>query len=173
VAEKPESQEICFVPTGAYARFVEEHAGGRALPAGEIVDAEGRVLGRHRGVHLFTVGQRRGLGVGGRGRLYVQRLDADSGTVVVDTGGAPRHHGLRAHGVTWVSGEAPRLGAPMAVRVRHRHRPAAARLVAASVGETEAVVAFDSAVPAVTPGQAAVFYVGDDVLGGGWIESGI
>jgi tRNA-specific 2-thiouridylase len=173
VAEKAESQEVCFVPAGAYARFVEEHAGGRALAAGDVVDAEGRVLGRHRGVHLFTVGQRRGLGVGGGERLYVQRLDADSGTVVVDTGGAPRHHGLRACGVTWVSGAAPPLGARMAVRVRHRHRPAAARLVAAGGGATEAVVAFDNAVPAVTPGQAAVFYVGDDVLGGGWIESGI
>ncbi len=173
VAEKAESQEICFVPPGAYARFIEEQAAGRAILSGEIVDTDDRVLGRHAGIHLFTVGQRRGLGVGGRERLYVQRLDAASGRVVVGAEGVPRHRGLGARDVTWVSGEPPAVGARMGVRVRHRHHPAAACLVASGSDGREAVVVFDGTVTAVTPGQAAVFYDGDSVLGGGWIERGI
>ena len=141
-AEKPESQEICFVPDGDYAGAVER-ARPDALPGeGEIVDAEGRALGRHRGIHHYTVGQRRGLGIASEKRLYVTAIDAARNR-------APPPAGTRAD-----------------VRIRHQHAGAPARL---EPGPDATLVRFDAPVRSVAPGQAAVFYCGDAVLGGGWI----
>ncbi len=166
VAAKPESMEVCFVPAGGAARFVERHAPPGAVRPGNVVDEAGRVLGRHAGVHRFTVGQRRGLGVAGRTPRYVRALDAATATVVVADGAATAA-GLVAAEVTWSSGVPPAAGAPLHVRIRHRHPPIPARLV--GVDGDRATVRFDAPGPLVTPGQAAVFYRGDVVLGGGWI----
>ncbi len=161
---KPESMEICFVPDGNYARFVEKVAGPQ--PKGEIVDAQGAVLGQHDGVHKFTIGQRKGLNVTGPEPRYVQRIDADSRRVVV--GGVneverAQFSLLRPH---WVAGEAP-LDVPVEVKIRHRHEAASGRLLRDEKGTIE--VRLDSPARAVTPGQAAVVYQGSRVLGGGWI----
>jgi tRNA-specific 2-thiouridylase len=173
VAAKPESMEVCFVADGDAAGFVERHASPAALRPGAIVDEAGRALGRHAGIHRFTVGQRRGLGlVAGDGRArYVRALDPATGTIHVAEAAALRARGLRAREVTWAGGDPPAPGTPLAVRIRHRHPLLAARLEAAD-GD-EATVAFAAPGPAVTPGQAAVLYRGDIVLGGGWIVEGI
>ena len=171
VAEKPESMEVCFVPDGDAAGFVERHAPADALRPGRIVDDAGRELGRHGGVHRFTVGQRRGLGVAAGARRYVRALDPRSGTVVVTGAAGLRARGLVARDVSWVAGEAPASGTRLAVRIRHRHAPLPARLAAAGDGAVQVV--FDDDGPAVTPGQAAVFHLDDVVLGGGWIAEAV
>src|SRR5262245_37428206 len=170
VAAKAESMEVCFVPDGDAAAFVAAHAPQERLRPGAVVDEAGNEVARHDGVHRFTVGQRRGLGVGGGERRYVTGIDAETGTV--RTGGAAslRARGLVARDVTW-AGAAPAAGTPLAVRIRHRHGLVPARLDAASPGAARIV--FDDDGPAVTPGQAAVFYRGDLVLGGGWIAEGL
>jgi len=172
VADKAESQEICFVPEGQYARYVEDAAADRLPGRGVIVDGDGRVLGQHDGIHRFTVGQRRGLGVTASGRrFYVQSLDAARNRIVVSPSGAPLCAGLVADGLSWVSGGAPPIGIPVRVRVRHRHAPVPAQLSAAD-GAT-VTLRFEAAIAAVTPGQAAVLYDGERVLGGGWIRDTI
>jgi len=171
VADKPESMEVCFVPRAGAAAFVEAQAAPAALRFGAIVDEDGRVLGRHAGVHRFTVGQRRGLGLadGGSPR-YVRALDAATGTVTV--GAAPEGtRGLVARDVSWSSGAPPASGSSAAVRVRHRHAPVPSRLEPTAADEARVV--FERPGPAVTPGQAAVFYQDDLVLGGGWIAGEI
>jgi tRNA-uridine 2-sulfurtransferase len=169
VADKPESQEICFVPDDDYAGFVE-----RSAPpddrSGPIVDARGREVGRHRGVHRFTVGQRRGLGLGGGPRRYVRTLNAATATVTVSDAAGLAARGLVARDVSWVAGAPPASGSALAVRIRHRHPAIPARLAAA--GDGAVGVVFDAPGPAVTPGQAAVFQRGETVLGGGWIVEG-
>ncbi len=165
-ADKPESQEICFVPDGDYAAVVEAVRPGAAPGAGEIVDGEGRVRGRHGGVHRFTVGQRRGLGVAAGERLYVRALDAARNRVVVGGERDLAVRGARLERVSW-TGAAPAGPVDALVRIRHRHPGAAARVEAP--GDGSARVRFESPVSALAPGQAAVFYDGDRVLGGGWI----
>jgi tRNA-specific 2-thiouridylase len=167
VAEKPDSQEICFVPGGDYAAFVarKEPAVARA---GAIVDTHGRVLASHEGVHRFTVGQRKGLGVSGAAPLYVLKIEAESGQVTVGPRAALDQATLTASGVNWVSAEAPSAWTRVAAQIRHRHRAAAGRVRALDVDRAEFV--FDQPQPAVTPGQAVVFYDGDLVVGGGWID---
>jgi tRNA-specific 2-thiouridylase len=165
-AEKPESQEICFVPDGDYARVVER-VRPEALPGeGEIVDAEGRVVGRHRGIHHYTVGQRRGLGIAAERRLYVTAIDAERNRVVV--GGERELEAPVAvvSQVRWIAGAPPASGARAQVKIRHQHAGADARI---EVRDDAALVHFDAPVRALAPGQAAVFYQGDVVLGGGWI----
>jgi tRNA-specific 2-thiouridylase len=171
VAAKPESMEVCFVPDGDAPGFVERHASPEALRPGLLVDGDGTVVGAHGGVHRFTVGQRRGLGLGGGPRRYVRAIDARTGTVTVgdDTGLVAA--GLVTRGTLWSAGAPPALGQLLAVRIRHRHRPVAARL--ASVDGDAAVVRFEDRGPAVTPGQAAVFYRGELVVGGGWIAEAV
>jgi tRNA-specific 2-thiouridylase len=165
-AEKPESQEICFVPDGDYARVVER-VSPEALPGvGEIVDAEGRVLGRHRGIHHYTVGQRRGLGLAAAQRRYVTALDAARNRVVVGGERDLEAPAARVDRVRWIAGSPPPAGTRALVRIRHQHAGAPAELE--PCGEM-ALVRFDAPVRAVAPGQAAVFYDGDTVLGGGWI----
>ena len=162
VSRKPESMEICFVPDGDYARFVEKVAGPQ--PAGEIVSEEGEVLGAHAGVHRFTVGQRRGLGVQSLVPLYVQKIDAGSRQVVV----GPNERGRERFTLlqpSWVDGPPP-PEQTVQVRIRHRHPGARGRVVLEGAKTT---VQLAEPARAVTPGQAAVVYDGDRVLGGGWI----
>jgi tRNA-specific 2-thiouridylase len=166
-AHKPESQEICFVPDGDVAAAVERIRPQARDAGGEIVDGSGRVLGRHAGVHRFTVGQRRGLGVAGAQRLYVQRIDAASRRVEVGPAESLAAKGALLEGVSWVSGARPPAPARATVQVRYRHEGVAASIEAAPDGRARVV--FDEPVRAVSPGQAAVFYQGDVVLGGGWI----
>lgn len=168
VALKPDSQEICFVPDGDQAAFVTRAAGERTPPPGRIVDVEGRPLGTHDGVHHFTVGQRRGLRLSVGVPLYVVAIDAGSRDVVVGPRHALEQRGFTVQEVNWVSGRAPEAPVSLAVQIRHRHAAGAASVLALADGL--AAVEFDEPQYAITPGQAAVFYDGDEVVGGGWIE---
>jgi tRNA-specific 2-thiouridylase len=160
VADKPDSQDICFVPDGDYARVVKT-VRPEAAVAGEIVDQAGRVLGSHDGLIHFTVGQRRGLEIGGQPEpLYVLRLEPEAQRVVVGPKRALAVREARLSGVNWL-GERQREG--LTVKVRSLARPVPARFD----GET---VRFETPEYGVSPGQAAVLYEGDRVLGGGWIE---
>ena len=165
VADKPESQEICFVPNRDYAGFVERGALAGELRPGAIVDADGRTLAAHGGIHRFTIGQRRGLGLGGGTARYVTGIDAASGTVRIGAKADLASRGFLAERVHWI---APPVN-QASVRIRHRHAPAPARLVQRAGDTVE--VWFEEPASAVTPGQAAVFYRGDEVLGGGWIAA--
>ncbi len=166
-ADKAESMEICFVPDGDYAAFVERQAGG-ADRSGPIVDSAGRVVGEHQGVHRFTVGQRKGLGLTTPEPRYVLRVLPQSRTVVV--GGEAELEGseLVARDVNWLSIAEPRSESRAAVRIRYRHAEAPATLTPLGAGRVR--IRFDQPQRAITPGQAAVFYEGDVCLGGGWIE---
>jgi tRNA-specific 2-thiouridylase len=166
VADKPDSQEICFVPDGDYAAFVANRA-PEATRSGAIVDEEGRTLRTHDGVHRFTIGQRRGLGVAAATPLYVLKIEAESGRVIVGPRAALTRAGLAAEAMNWIAIEAPSDWIPAAAQIRHRHRPALGRVRAAAGGGAE--FEFDEPEPAVTPGQAVVFYDDDLVIGGGWI----
>jgi tRNA-specific 2-thiouridylase len=172
VAEKKESQEICFVPDGDYAGFIERYleAGGREdeRPArGEIVDTRGRVVGEHEGVHRYTVGQRRGLGVSRQLPLYVVRVEAEENRVVVGEAGELLSQEFTAAGVNWVAFDEPLQAVRADVRVRYRHEESPAIIKPLDGGRV--CVRFDQPQRAVTPGQATVFYRGEEVLGGGWI----
>jgi len=168
-AKRPDSQEVCFVPPGmGYVDVLERLAPGRLPGPGEVVDVSGAVLGTHLGTHRFTVGQRRGLGVATGRRLYVLEVDAARGRVVVGEAGDASARRLHLRGVVW-HGNAPAGPVAALVQVRSRHEPQAATVVAPSSGI--AAVTFEAPVLAPAPGQAAVFYDGDRVLGGGWIES--
>lgn len=170
VADKPESQEICFVPKGRYAEFVNSRSGAAPQP-GVIVDAKGAVLGTHDGVHGFTVGQRRGLGVSAPEPLYVTSIDAERRAVQVGPKTATLARGLRALRAHWLDRDWPRAGRECRVKIRSRFEPAPARIEA--VGEDSFSLLSDGGLPAVTPGQAVVVYAGEQVVGGGWIESAI
>jgi tRNA-specific 2-thiouridylase len=163
-SHKPESMEICFVPDGDYAGFVEKVAGPQ--PAGEIVDTEGHVLGTHSGIHRFTVGQRRGLNLGGGEARYVQRIEPETNRVVVGpatSAGRDSFGLLQPH---WVDAPPP-PDRTVEVRIRHRHAGSPGRVEISPHGLVS--VKLDSPARAVTPGQAAVVYDQDRVLGGGWI----
>jgi len=166
-AAKPESMEVCFVPRGDAGGFVAGHAPADRLRPGVVVDETGAVVGRHDGVHRFTVGQRRGLALGGGPRRYVRAIDARSGTVAVTDASGLHSRGLVARDVIWSAGSAPGTDVTLGVRIRHRHPLVAGRIVETT--ERTVAIAFDDDGPAVTPGQAAVVYRGDVVLGGGWI----
>ena len=172
IAEKPDSQEICFVPGGDYKAFLEAYLSeqGDTLPetGGEMVTSDGRVIGEHSGVHNFTVGQRKGLGVATGSPLYVIQIKNETRQVVVGNGEELYARKLRARRVNLIS--VAELNEPMrvTVKIRHKHQPAPAILEAEAPGQL--LVTFDEAQRAITPGQAAVFYDGDVVVGGGWIE---
>ena len=169
VADKPDSQEICFIPDDDYAAFVGARAPD-AVAAGAIVDERGRVLGRHSGIHRFTVGQRKGLGLSASptgAPQYVIALKPVDGQVVVGPKASLERTALSASGVNWIVGE-PTGPMRVAAQIRHRH-PAAPSTVRAT-GDGRAEVLFDAPQVAVTPGQAVVFYDGDIVVGGGWID---
>ena len=167
VAEKPDSQEICFVPDGDYASFVAKKNPAAAL-AGAIVAESGEQLGTHAGIHRFTVGQRKGLGISGPAPMYVLRIDAESGDVTVGPKSSLERTTLTASGVNWVSTNAPVTWLPVTAQIRYRHAPAPARVRA--LDAARAGLEFDTPQSAVTPGQAVVFYQDDVVVGGGWID---
>ena len=169
VAEKPESQEVCFAPSGEYAAFVAHRAAPPAAPiSGVIVDEAGHVLARHGGVHQFTIGQRRGLGVSAGIPLYVTAIDAHSGTVRVGPRAATVSAGLVARGANWLNGGPVQGGARLDVKIRSRFVPVPATISGATADGFELYA--DDGLPAVTPGQAAVLYRSGQVIGGGWIE---
>ncbi|MFY9855651.1 MAG: tRNA 2-thiouridine(34) synthase MnmA [Terracidiphilus sp.] len=171
LAEKPDSQEICFIPGGDYKQFLTAYLEeqGRQLPetSGEMVASTGEIMGHHDGIFNFTVGQRKGLGVSSPSPLYVLNIDPASHRVTVGADEELATPTLRARDLNWIS--IPNLSGPMRVRIkiRHRHEPAWATLEPA--GPDEVVATFDEPQRAVTPGQSAVFYDGDEVVGGGWI----
>lgn len=170
VAEKPDSQEICFVPNGDYAAFIAAYLKeqGQTAPQdrGEIVDQGGRKLGEHSGVHHFTVGQRRGLNVAAGEPLYVIETNPATQQVKVGKGDALYRKSFTVSDVNWISIAAPTAPIRAQVKIRNRHQPAWATLTPGP----NLRVDFDEPQRAVTPGQGAVFYDGDVVLGGGWIE---
>ena len=171
VAEKPESQEICFVPTGNYVRFIEGYLGeqGSALPkkSGEIVSIDGDVLGHHNGLHQYTVGQRRGLGFASGKPMYVVEIDRARNRLIVGEDAELRSSACIVRDVNWISFDQAPAPVEAKVRIRNRHEPADA--VVTAIDRTTAKVCFREPQRAITPGQAAVFYSGDEVLGGGWI----
>jgi tRNA-uridine 2-sulfurtransferase len=171
LAQKPDSQEICFVPGGDYKKFLDAYLAeqGEALPdtAGELVTAGGEIVGEHSGIHNFTVGQRKGLGVATGSPLYVIQIKGDTRQVVVGNQEDLYSRTLRVHRTNLISIEDLREPMRVMVKIRHRHEGAAA-LIEKS-GDDEILVSFDAPQRAVTPGQAAVFYDEDVVVGGGWI----
>ena len=192
IAEKPDSQEICFVPGGDYKRFLEAYlaeqeeqlartsnkmiAGEMTCSktiAGEMVTTDGKVIGEHAGVHNFTVGQRKGLGVATGSPLYVIQIKNDTRQVVVGKDEELYSRTLRARRVNLISTAELRQPMRVAVKIRHKHQPAPAIIESAgeSTAPDEVRVTFDEPQRAITPGQAAVFYHGDIVVGGGWIEN--
>ena len=172
VASKHDSQEICFVPNGDYAAFIDayfrEQGIERFEAQGEIADISGRIIGRHSGTHHFTIGQRRGLGIAAREPLYVIATDPASQRVTVGPGSELNRSTLIAKEVNWISIAAPCDAVRAHVKIRNKHVAAPATLLP-TADPSRIEVQFDIPQRAVTPGQAAVFYDGDLVLGGGWI----
>ena len=171
LAEKPDSQEICFVPTGDYKAFLDAYTAeqGETVPdtAGELVTADGEVIGTHRGIHNFTVGQRKGLGIATGSPLYVLEIKSPSRQVVVGNNDDLYSRTLRARDVNWIAIDDLRAPMRVSIKIRNRHEPAPATIEKTHGGEV--VATFDQPQRAITPGQAAVFYDGDSVVGGGWI----
>jgi tRNA-uridine 2-sulfurtransferase len=176
-AEKPESQEICFVPDGNYAKFVEDYArhempesadGKSAMAAGEIATTEGQIIGEHTGLHRYTVGQRRGIRIASPDPLYVVKIDVPRNQLVVGKRSELYSKSFIATGVNWLAIAPPDKPARAKVRIRYRSPEAAATIT--PVATNRARVEFDEPQAAITPGQASVFYDDDRVVGGGWIE---
>jgi tRNA-specific 2-thiouridylase len=171
LANKPDSQEICFIPGGDYKQFIDAYLDeqGEELPdtSGELVTTTGEVIGHHSGIHNFTVGQRKGLGVSSANPLYVLQIESDAHRVLVGSEGELASKTLRARDLNWIS--VPALTGEMHIKakIRHRHEPASAVIRMVSDDEVEAI--FDEPQRAITPGQSVVFYDEDEVVGGGWI----
>ena len=163
-ARKPDSQDICFVPDGDYARVIE-HQTGKAAEPGDFVSPEGTVLGRHQGLIRYTVGQHRGLGLSLPERRYVCRLCPESNTVVLGPEEALYRREALAGDFHWIAGEPP--AGPIRCRVKLRYRQRERDAWAIPLGGGGVRLRFDEPQRAVTPGQAAVLYDGDEVLGGG------
>jgi tRNA-specific 2-thiouridylase len=172
VAEKKESQEICFVPDGDYAGFIDryleyENALERLPGAGEIVDTNGRVIGRHEGIHRYTIGQRRGMGIANERALYVISIDAEKNRVTAGSAEELLSTEFTVAKVNWIAFDGPKEPVRAEVRVRYRHTAAPATIT--PLDNERARIVFDEPQRAITPGQASVFYRGDEVVGGGWI----
>jgi tRNA-uridine 2-sulfurtransferase len=175
VSEKKESQEICFVPDGDYAGFIDrylaaENATERLPGEGEIIDTSGRVIGKHGGIHRYTIGQRRGIGIADERPLYVISLQAQQNRITVGAQEELLSREFTAAGVNWVAVDDPQTPMRAEVRVRYRHVAAPALITPTANGRVR--VMFDESQRAITPGQATVFYRGDEVVGGGWIVRG-
>src|ERR1041384_1404080 len=172
VAEKKESQEICFVPDGDYSGFIDRYLAAEQQPnrlpgAGEIVTASGQVLGTHSGIHRYTIGQRRGIGISDARPLYILNVDAANNRVVVGYDDELLSDEFTAAGVNWIAIENPSKPVRAEVRVRYRHTAAPSTIT--PLPNNRAKVKFAAPHRAITPGQATVFYRGDEVVGGGWI----
>jgi len=172
VAEKPESMELCFVPNGNYVQFIHAYSRAEGIPLneqeGDIVTEEGAVLGRHTGVHNYTIGQRKGLGFATGKPIYVLAIDIEKNRIIVGEDDALRTSTLEIEGVNWSSiaeSAGPIRGQ---AKIRHKHEPAPAQVEA--LPGNRARITFDIPQRAITPGQAAVFYDGDTILAGGWIR---
>jgi tRNA-specific 2-thiouridylase len=174
-AEKQESQEICFVPDGDYSGFIDrylkhENRADEIPSAGEIVNTKGEKLGTHTGIHRYTIGQRRGLGIAHEKPLYVVQIERLKNQIIVGEKDELEQTEFFAKGVNWVAFDNPTEPARAEVKVRYRHEPAPATIYA--LPENRACIVFDEPQRAITPGQATIFYHGDEVVGGGWIEKG-
>ena len=172
IAEKAESQEICFVPDGNYSgfidRYLEAEGAMEQLPsAGEIVDSGGAVVGAHTGIHRYTIGQRRGIGIASERPLYVLDIDAEKNQVTVGEADELLTSEFTAAGVNWIAYDNPVHTVQARVRIRYRHQEAPATITPLENNRTK--VLFSEPQRAITPGQATVFYEGDEVIGGGWI----
>ena len=172
VAEKKESQEICFVPDGDYAGFIDryleaEDETDRLPGTGEIVDTAGKVVGRHEGIHRYTIGQRRGIGIADERPLYVISINSERNRVTVGGADELLTGEFTAAGVNWIAFDDPTDSVRAEVRVRYRHTAAPATIT--PLPNNRARIVFDEPQRAITPGQATVFYRGDEVVGGGWI----
>jgi len=172
VADKVESQDICFVPDGDHARVVARELGADtpALQRGPFVTLDGRTVGEHAGYARFTVGQRRGLPGGFAEPMFVVAIEPATRAVVIGTRHELLGRGVVVREVNWLVDTAPAVGTELAVQIRHRARPVAGVVVCATGDEVE--VALDEAASAISPGQSCVFYDGERVLGGGVIERG-
>jgi tRNA-uridine 2-sulfurtransferase len=177
IAEKPDSQEICFVPGGDYKRFIDAYLAEQGKTAreisrdsvgGEMVTTDGKVIGEHAGVHNFTVGQRKGLGVATGSPLYVIQIKNATRQVIVGNDADLFSKTLTARRVNLISTDEIREPMHVAVKIRHKHQPAPAMIHSSAPDEVQ--VTFEEPQRAITPGQGAVFYDGDVVVGGGWIE---
>ena len=166
-ARKPDSQDICFVPDGDYAAFIERTT-GKTYPEGNFVDEQGNVLGRHRGIIHYTIGQRRGLGIAAETPLYVKRIDPERNEVVLCRDEALYSRALTAKELNWMAFETPPESFRASAKIRYRHTEQPCTVTALPGGRV--AVEFDEPQRAATPGQAVVFYNGDTVLGGGVIE---
>ncbi len=171
-AEKKESQEICFVPDGKYSEFIDrylDHEGRSAdMPAGgEIVNMAGETVGKHTGIHRYTIGQRRGLGIAHEKPLYVVQIERARNQIIVGDEADLDATEFTAKGVNWVAFDTPAEPVRTNVKIRYRHEPAPATIF--PLPENRARIVFDEPQRAITPGQATIFYDGDEVVGGGWI----
>jgi tRNA-specific 2-thiouridylase len=172
VAEKPESMELCFVPNGNYVQFIHAYASEIGRPVedreGDIVTRDDQVIGRHKGVHHYTIGQRKGLGYGTGKAVYVLALDTENNRVIVGEDDELRATEFEIENVNWVSVVEPSRPLRARVKIRHQHSPAAALVEARP--HAGAKIRFDEPQRAITPGQAAAIYDGEVVVGGGWIK---
>jgi tRNA-specific 2-thiouridylase len=172
VAEKPESMELCFVPNGNYVQFIHAYSRESGKPVndqeGDIVTEDGTVIGRHTGVHNYTIGQRKGLGFTTGKPIYVLAIDPEQNRIVVGEDDALRSASFEVEAVNWISIEEPAAPVRAQVKIRHKHEPASAMVEARP--DDRARITFDQPQRAITPGQAAVVYDGDVVLAGGWIK---
>ena len=166
---QPESMELCFIPAGGYQDFIKARQGFSG-PPGDFVDPRGRLLGRHRGLEGYTVGQRRGLGIPAREPFYVIEIQPETNRVVLGHREALLSPGLVASRMNWLI-TPPAGEIEAAAVIRYRHPGVRARITPQGDGSVQ--VAFQTPQSAVAPGQAVAFYDGDRVLGGGWIESRI
>jgi tRNA-specific 2-thiouridylase len=170
VHEKPESQEICFIPGMDYRPFLRRRV-SRKIEGGDIVDTRGRVLGKHRGLPFYTIGQRRGLGLSAGKPLYVVGFDREKNLMFVGEKQEVYFRGLVAGRLNWIAVDELHHPMPVKAKIRHGHREAEA--VVEPMGRGAVRVEFTQPQEAITPGQAVVFYEGDMVVGGGWIERAI
>ncbi len=173
VAEKQESQEICFVPDGNYSgfidRFLEHENRANEIPeGGDIVNTKGEKIGEHTGIHRYTIGQRRGLGIAHEKPLYVVQIERARNQIIAGEKQELDSYEFTAKGVNWVAFDAPSEPVRASVKVRYRHEPAPATIHA--LADARARIVFDEPQAAITPGQATVFYNGEETVGGGWIE---
>ncbi len=173
VAEKQESQEICFVPDGKYSEFIDrylehENRSDELPPKGDIVNTKGEKLNEHSGIHRYTIGQRRGLGIAHEKPLYVLQIERARNQIIVGEKEELDSLEFTAKGVNWVAFDTPEEPVRASVKVRYRHEPAPATIHA--LADNRARIVFDEPQAAITPGQATVFYNGEECVGGGWIE---